>query len=328
MFSRGFLTERTNSHVEAGFIRSHATATGFRARIGAAMNKRLCKRRGRPGRKRLVDEHCPQLPPTARETKPKIERLNPSYASGPVVHMRADENRAAPREAEQEQDLPSLALRSTEATKHETTVSGDGRTIRLEGRTTAQFDDGTSQIRNQHVQRASGCDGCDDDHCLRVTGTLVLSYHVTTSVSLPSVNDYPDLTPCQRRRVQDAIDNVLAPHEQEHVRAFETYNGTSEHPFDLRVCNTEQANEQLQAIHDSDAATRETNARAASDALDPFHFDVDLDCEDTPSEGGDESGPGTTPTDEPATPHAPQGTENESEAESERAEAPGQASEP
>jgi len=232
-----------------------------------------------------------------------------------------------PRGTERKQDLPSLALRSTEATKHEMTVSGTGRTLRLEGETTAQFDGGTSQIRNRHVQRASGCDSCDDDRCLRVTGTLVLSYHVTTSVRLPSVNDYPDLTPCQRRRVQDAIDNVLAPHEQEHVRAFETYNGTSEHPFDLRVCNTEQANEQLQAIHDNDAETREANARAASDALDPFHFDVDLDCEDAASEGGDDSGSETTPTEEPAALPASRGMETESAPEGGRAEGPGLARE-
>jgi len=230
--------------------------------------------------------------------------------------MRAEEAGTAPRATEQEQDLPSLALRSTEATRHETTVSGSGRTIRLEGETTGQFDGGTSQIRDRHVARASGCDGCEDSQCLRVTGTLVLNYRVTTNVTLPSVNDYPDLTPCQRRRVQDAIDNVLAPHEQEHVRAFETYNGTSEHPFDFKVCNSEEASEQLQALHDSDATTREANAQAASDALDPFHFDVDLDCEDDTSEGGDEPGSGTTPSEEPATPPAPQSMETDPESES------------
>lgn len=281
------------------------------------MRKCDCRRRGRPGRKRLLDQHSPQLPPSARETKPKVDRLNPSYASGPAVHMGAEGAGTAPRETGQEQDLPSLALRGTEATRHETTVSGSGRTIRLEGETTAQFDGGTSQIRDRHVERASGCESCEDSRCLRVTGTLVLNYRVTTNVTLPSVNDYPDLMPCQRRRVQDAIDNVLVPHEQEHVRAFETYNGTSEHPFDLRVCNTEEANERLQAIHDSDATTREANAQAASDALDPFHFDVDLDCEDDIGEGGDAPDSEETSSDEPATPPPPQGLETEAEPERE-----------
>jgi hypothetical protein len=237
--------------------------------------------------------------------------------------MRAEEAGTSSRETEQEQDLPSLALRSTVATRHETTVSGSGRTLRLEGETTGQFDGGTSQIRDRHVERASGCDGCEESQCLRVTGTLVLSYRITTNVTLPSVNDYPDLTPCQRRRVQDAIDSVLAPHEEEHVRAFETYNGTSEHPFDLRVCNAEEASERLQAIHDSDAATRESNAQAASDALDPFHFDVDLDCEDDTSEGGDTPDSGETSTEESATPPTPQGMETEAETEPESESAEG-----
>ncbi len=275
------------------------------------MRKALCKKRGRPGRKRLVEEHSPEIPPPARRTRPKVDQLSPSYASGPAVHMDAKGAGTAVRETEEEQDAPSLALGSTESTGHEITVAGNGRTIRLEGETTAQFDGGTSQIRNQRVTRASECEGCEDSQCLRVTGTLVLNYRVTTHVTLPSVNDYPNLTPCQRRRVQDAIDNVLAPHEQEHVRAFETYNGTSEHPFDLRVCNAESASERLQTIHDNDAATRETNARAASDALDPFHFDVDLDCVDETGTGGGEPGSGTTPTDESPTPAAPRGLETE-----------------
>jgi hypothetical protein len=221
--------------------------------------------------------------------------ISPSYASGAAVHMRPVGSRevASAGESERAQELPSVTLRSTQATRHEVAVSGVGRTIRLEGETTAQFDGGTSQIRNEHVERATDCTGCDDSRCLRVTGVLVLNYRVTTQVSLPSVNDYPDLTPCQRRRVQDAIDNVLAPHEQEHVRAFETYNGTVEHPFDLEVCSTADANAQLQAIHDTDAAQREADAQQESDALDPFHFDVDLDCEDDagPGDGsGSDSG--------------------------------------
>jgi hypothetical protein len=251
------------------------------------MSNCKCRRSGRKARKRLADEHSPRLPASATEAKPSVDRLAPNYAAGAALHMRADREEQASGGAAR--DTPSIMLSSTHATRHETTVSGAGRTIRLEGKTTAQFDGGTSQIRNQQVERATDCAGCDERRCLRVTGTLVLNYRVTTQVSLPSVNDYPDLTPCQRRRVQDAIDTVLAPHEQEHVRAFETYNGTVEHPFDLKVCSTEDANTRLQAIHDGDAAQREAAARQRSDALDPFHFDVDLACDD---DAGTDAGSG------------------------------------
>jgi len=207
--------------------------------------------------------------------------------------MRASKNDVSGHDTEADHGVPSLALSGTQSRKTRTTAFGNGTTVRLEGETDGNFDGGSSQIVNRRVQRATGCENCDSDSCLRVTGTLVLTYHVTTTVTLPSVNDFPDLTECQRRRVQDAIDNILAPHEQEHVRAFETYNGTSRHPFDLKVCSAEEASAALQEMHDTDAATRESSAQALSDALDPFHFDVDLDCEDEDSSGsggGDSAG--------------------------------------
>lgn len=277
------------------------------------MKMNACKRRLRPRRKRLVEEHSPQISPSAREIKQRIDRLNPSYYSGPAVHIRPEETGTSSRKEDQEQDQPSLSLSTPEATPHETTVYGNGRTIRLRGTTTPHFDGGTSQILNRRDTPASGCQNCERG-CTRIRGTLVIRYRVTTTVTLPSVNDYPGLTPCQRRRVQDAIDNVLAPHEQKHVRAFETYNGTTRHPFDLKVCNAEEASQRLQEIHDSEETTRQASAQAASDALDPFHFDVDLDCEDDSSEGGDEPGSGATPTAATASSSTLRGAETEAEA--------------
>jgi hypothetical protein len=108
---------------------------------------------------------------------------------------------------------------------------------------------------------------------------------VQTSVTLPSVSDFPGLTPCQQRRVQDAIDNILAPHEQEHVRAFETYNGTTRPAFDLTLCRSE-FDGAIQRMFDAEAQARRAAAQAASDALDPFHFDVDLNCEEPGASAG------------------------------------------
>jgi hypothetical protein len=69
-------------------------------------------------------------------------------------------------------------------------------------------------------------------------------------VTLPSVHDFPDLTACQRQRVRDAISNVLAPHEQRHVGAFRTYNGTVRTPFSITLCGAD-FDSSIQAVHDS-----------------------------------------------------------------------------
>ena len=84
--------------------------------------------------------------------------------------------------------------------------------VRLQGETRADYDGGTFRTENTRVRPAEGCEGCTDD-CVRVTGMLVATYRVTTTVTLPGADDFPDLTPCERRQVQDAIDTVLAPHE-------------------------------------------------------------------------------------------------------------------
>jgi hypothetical protein len=163
-------------------------------------------------------------------------------------------------------------------------ISGEGvetevsaYSVSLRGRTDASF---SSSFRTRRVRTtaATGCEGCDGE-CVHVTGTLVSTFRVRTTVTLPSVNDFPDLSACQRQRVRDGINNVLRPHEHEHVTAFRTYNGTVSTPFDFTLCRGE-LDPQVQALHDSIEAPRQAAAQAESDALDPFEFEVDLDCED------------------------------------------------
>jgi len=158
----------------------------------------------------------------------------------------------------------------------ETELSAYSLTLR--GRTDATFSS-SFRTRNVRTSAATGCDNCADSECVHVTGILESTFRVATTVTLPSVSDFPDLTPCQRQRVRDGITNVLAPHEQQHVAAFRTYNGTVATPFDLTVCRTE-FDARMQDLHDSIDSPRQSAARAASDALDPFQFDVDLDCQD------------------------------------------------
>ena len=179
---------------------------------------------------------------------------------------------------------------SSQSTPEVADVSGQGEetyataySVTLRGRTDASF---SSSFSTQGVVTApgTGCTGCTGGDCVHVSGTLVSTYRVTTTVTLPSVNDFPGLRPCQRQRVQDAITNVLAPHEQQHVSAFQTYNGTSRQPFDLTICRSD-FNSTMQSMHDSADNARQSAARALSKALDPFQFDVDTDCQDSPDAG-------------------------------------------
>jgi hypothetical protein len=116
-------------------------------------------------------------------------------------------------------------------------------------------------------------------------GDLVATYAVTTTITLPRVSDFPNLSVCQRQRVRDAIANVLAPHEQQHVAAFNTYNGATRRRFDVTLCRS-TFDSTIRTMFEAEERTRRSAAQAASDALDPFHFDVDLNCEDRPETNG------------------------------------------
>lgn len=173
-------------------------------------------------------------------------------------------------------DLTTEPLPDVSGTGIETELSAYSVTLR--GRTDATFSN-SFRTRNVRTEAATGCDDCADTDCVHVTGTLESTFRVTTRVTLPSVSDFPDLTACQRQRVRDGITNVLAPHEQQHVAAFRTYNGTVRTPFDLTICRSD-FDARIQDLHDSIESPRQSAAQAASDALDPFEFEVDLDCED------------------------------------------------
>ena len=174
--------------------------------------------------------------------------------------------------------------------------------VSLEGRTDADYDGGSFSTQNVRVTAADGCDSCSEEgQCIRARGTLVARYHVTTTVTLPSVSDFPDLTPCQQTRVQNAIDNVLAPHEQEHVQAFRQYNGVTRTPFDVTLCRSE-FDSTIQDMFDRQESTRRASAQGGSDALDPFNFTVDIDCDEPSDESSVPAEEGMEPSEESESP--------------------------
>lgn len=272
------------------------------------MPRRLIRRRRRTRHGNEVDE---QRPSTGRMGRPRAGH-GAFYKSGPMLAMPEvfdgsgrDSRKYQADEADADNGRAAVvadSLHTVIPVSLQTSGKGDpsrdsakASTVRLEGRTDADYDGGSFATQNVRVSAAQGCEACGDgDPCIRARGTLVARYHVTTTVTLPSADDFPDLTPCQRARVQRAIDTVLAPHEQEHVRAFRRYNGVTRTPFDVTLCRSE-FDATIRSLFDDQEAARRQEAQDASDRLDPFHFDVDIDCEEPPEEG-ESSADGPTDT--------------------------------
>jgi hypothetical protein len=214
-----------------------------------------------------------------RERRPDVRPLEEQRAEDKTKDKAEEKTREKAEDKTEEKKVGPMAVApvaDVSGAGEERHATGHGLT--LQGRTDADYHS-TFRTANVTTTQAADCQGCAAGDCVRVRGTLVSTYTVNTTVTLPSVNDFPDLTPCQRRRVQDAITNVLAPHEQRHVRAFKTYEGTTRQPFDMTICRGD-FDAAMQSMHDSEQAARQAAAQARSDALDPFQFDVDLDCEE------------------------------------------------
>lgn len=241
------------------------------------------KRRRKPSQ----EEKAPLKKPVTRTTSEEAAGHGPFYKAGPMMRLK-EAGRDGAIVAGEEEKKPSGPVPSAKGSgvpKHEEVHA---TSVRLQGRTDADYDGGSYHTEDERVQAAEGCEGCSDN-CIQVTGTLVATYSVTTTVTLPGADDFPDLTPCQRRRVQDAIDNVLAPHEQQHVQAFHQYDGTTRRQFDLTLCRSD-FDSRIREMFEAEESQRRAAAQAASDALDPFHFDVDIDCEEETEAPEPESG--------------------------------------
>ena len=205
-----------------------------------------------------------------------LEAQRSAISGRAIPHItRQTENAPAPEEVAVDPVPPVTII----GEPHEVVAYAGAPNIRLQGRTRARFDGGRSRTENLVTEPGSGCKRCRGKNCVHMTGTVVTEYHVSTTVTLPKASSFRRLTECQRQRVQDAINNILAPHEQEHVDAFETYNGTTEQPFDLNLCRNQLPGVVKRMVRD-DEKPRRAAAKAQSAALDPFNFNVDLDCED------------------------------------------------
>lgn len=216
----------------------------------------------------------------------ELKHVTQQRTAGEAVQMSSEEGDMAtqdPGSAEQEATQAEEAVIQPEILPDLTTfgqplaISVLGKSISVQGRTDATFDGGVGRTKNLKAVPAKNCGGCDDSSCYTITGSLVITYSVSTTVTLPDVPE--GLTKCQQERVREAIDGKITPHETQHVSAFKTYNGTVILPINYTGCK-DGLQAHVQGLHDTNAALRESAAKKKSDALDPFNVNIDLDCED------------------------------------------------
>lgn len=171
--------------------------------------------------------------------------------------------RAGPEEVVDDPPLPAGPF---EGDEHHTVVHGQA--FQFQGRTNASYAHNWRH-RNDQVEGRTH------------TGELVENFTVTTRVSLPPMPE--GLSECERPIVDDAINNRLNAHEQEHVAAFETYNGEEVTPYSI-TGSVGQVTAQLRQQHTTNETARRGEADRASRALDPFHIDVDTSSCDVEEE--------------------------------------------
>jgi hypothetical protein len=266
------------------------------------VRKRLCRKK----RGKKVSGITEELRAPVVLKKQANNNQSAFYKSGPVLAMpnihdqeggslknKKDKTPGTEEQMLEPSSMPPIKGKGSPAQKVAMATSVD-----LDGRTDAEYDGGSFSTENVRVSEGEGCESCSEEgQCIRARGVLVARFHVTTTVTLPSVSDFPELTPCQQTRVQSAIDNVLAPHEQEHVQAFRQYNGVTRTPFDVTLCRSE-FDSTIQGLFDSQETTRRATAQGASDALDPFTFTVDIDCEEPSDESSAHAEEGEEPSEE------------------------------
>lgn len=224
--------------------------------------------------------HLIQMMPEDGSTAPaKEEKEGENIQSKEGGQVPDTEATAMEKEAEQEEEriLAPEHVPEIQYIGQPTTKMVFGQSISIQGVTNATYNGGNGRSSGLQRTAVTKGPGCSKGDCWHYTGQYTIDYSVSTSVSLPGVPT--GLTPCQEDRVRDAITNTLSPHEDQHVGAFNQYNGTVTLPIDYTGPST-GIDAYAQQLHNVNEAARRAAANAASAALDPFNVNIDLECED------------------------------------------------
>jgi hypothetical protein len=147
------------------------------------------------------------------------------------------------------------------------------RIMSLESQTDFTFHEHQCHTNNEPLALGSDCDGYTGRDCLQVTAEIVIPYSASTTFALPNPDNFPDAMQCERATDHRGIDRVLAPHEQQHIKAIEAYNGVERVLFSEAIYRSEFA-AWIKEITEAREAARQQAARLRSGAFDLFSFTI------------------------------------------------------
>jgi hypothetical protein len=145
--------------------------------------------------------------------------------------------------------------------------------VDVQGQTDANYSSSFKSTGASHT--STECTDCAAPDCITIKGSVISAFKAKPVISLPSVPD--GLSRCEANAVRIFINGTLRRHEQQHVSAFKTYNGTIRTPFEYTGCRA-GLDSLIQSIHDGIDMQRMANANALSDALDPFNATIPCNC--------------------------------------------------
>ena len=177
-------------------------------------------------------------------------------------------------EHEKEEESSFIVAGQATNTKNKTAY-GNCEGVTVQGQTDANYTDSFNASVN--ARSSTTCEECAPPDCISATGIIVSRFRANPVITLPSVPD--GLSECESRAVGRFINTTLTRHEQQHVRAFNTYNGVVRTPYRFTGCRAE-LDMHLQSIHDGINAQRQASANALSSALDPFNTTIPCNCEE------------------------------------------------
>ncbi len=208
-----------------------------------------------------------QFNPDTKEGKKLLahELTHVMQQSGGVMRKVASHHPAAPPEGELENTIGHISGTRPAQPNAQAYGAGD---VSVKGRTDANYQNSEFSTEDVVGQKAKGCKHCSHVPCANVKGTLVSVFKANPTVTLPTMPE--GLNPCQQQKVRTFIDTTLTAHENQHVEAFNTYNGVVRTQFDYTGCYTERSlHDYLQPIHDKIDKQRVDAANALSKKLDP-----------------------------------------------------------
>jgi hypothetical protein len=180
-------------------------------------------------------------------------------------------------------ELPGISVLGKGSSQSNKVAYGNCAGVSVQGITVANYDHGNFSASSSSVKRAPSCNGCSGDDCITVIGTVVSTFQANPVVTLPAVPG--GLNPCEQNAVRTFINTTLSQHEQQHVTAFNTYNGRVSTPFNYTGCR-DGLEAHVQNIHDGINTIREASSNALSDALDPFNVSIPCNCPDPEPDAG------------------------------------------